>query len=749
MECDYIMAISKQVKDGYLGDLPEAIQLKVMNIHKQLLSVCKEVWEDKAYDPIRNEDWAKSAIDEFCAQPTNGTQIGSVRVYKQGKRFSCMIQLTGHVMNHRNDINHELLHDFFRHVHQDLKVKVRKQFDMKLTCESEHGEPFEGFDVWTSSKMAAVIWELFEDQKIKRIKPMKESADSEVTYERMFAELYELPVGAQDVINNTMNGVMESIQTKLQESSAQLAADFLAGNYNRADKIVCLRKQNGIIHGDVDIVECDIDNFHKESTKVMMENIIDDPTKRLYVSENGSTYTFTVALDSFYAEKVWEWLEKTEAKEEKDIEPKKKEDEIKESTDIVFDPFLEANNEKPEYNTDMSEAEAKRTLRSLSQGIITGIAEKKDYKVTQYTANIYANIISKNLLPLWAKGFRKMTITLDSYQSFFTFEFKVPKMTQDFVSRFIQGRETINGLIRRHPEINIRMSPRIFHTMKNPDDAYNFFKAAIKYYDSGLTKYSDKLMVEAMKLNHEMKHLISTTKLSGIITCPMQLLFIFDDVKMDNKDTFKISQEDIKTVNQFIRNIYTRYAAPEKEKKQIVEDIDKMVKALRESCDPMNENVIQLQYLSDAVNNYFFGGFENILEAHNEEFAESHIDRDWLHRQKNPEVKYLQEKWGVKKLKKIPADLVAYITIETEAIRDANDKMMISSYCLGKIEIVEWYIELLEVGSKKYIVPHSKPYLESLRTQLLACFKKIMEVKIVNPNDRPIIDIKYPKGYEG
>ena len=47
----------------------------------------------------------------------------------------------------------------------------------------------------------------------------------------------------------------------------------------------------------------------------------------------------------------------------------------------------------------------------------------------------------------------------------------------------------------------------------------------------------------------------------------MQLLFVFDDVKMDDKETFKISQSDIKTVNQFIRNIYTRYAAPEKEKK--------------------------------------------------------------------------------------------------------------------------------------------------------------------------------------
>lgn len=41
-----------------------------------------------------------------------------------------------------------------------------------------------------------------------------------------------------------------------------------------------------------------------------------------------------------------------------------------------------------------------------------------------------------------------------------------------------------------------------------------------------------------------------------------------------------------------------------------------------------------------------------------------------------------------KRLKKIPSDLVSYILIETEAIRDANDKMMISSYCLGKLELV-------------------------------------------------------------
>ena len=106
--------------------------------------------------------------------------------------------------------------------------------------------------------------------------------------------------------------------------------------------------------------------------------------------------------------------------------------------------------------------------------------------------------------------------------------------------------------------------------------------------------------------------------------------------------------------------------------------------------------------------------------------------------------------FGVKKLKKIPKDLVPYIQIETEAIETANDKMMLASYTLSKIEIVEWYIELLSTTderSRKYVVPHTKPYLETIRTQLLICYKNIMKVKI--ERNKPLIDIDYPKGYEG
>lgn len=86
-----------------------------------------------------------------------------------------------------------------------------------------------------------------------------------------------------------------------------------------------------------------------------------------------------------------------------------------------------------------------------------------------------------------------------------------------------------------------------------------------------------------------------------------------------------------------------------------------------------------------------------------------------------------------KKLKKIPSDLITYIRIETDDIESSNDKMLISSYCLSYMEKVDWYIDLLDTASRKYVVPHNKPYLESLREQLRECHKVIMAAKVNNP----------------
>ena len=407
---------------------------------------------------------------------------------------------------------------------------------------------------------------------------------------------------------------------------------------------------------------------------------------------------------------------------------------------VVFEAATEEDN-TPEYNTNMTPAVAKKTLGTATASII------QNKKVNQYTADIYANIISKNLLNTWAKGYRKLSITLDPKLKGSVLEFKVPNMTLDFVSRFVDGREPINGFLHRIPEIKIRMSEGVFKTLQNRDDAFNFFRAAVKYYDTGIMRYSDKIAAEIMKLPAEMKRLIASSKLAGIVTLPLQMLFSFDDVDMSNTSIFNISKDDISAVTNFIRGIYSTYASPAKEKQKIISDLQNIVYHLKESCD-LEDNKTSISSITEAVSDWYSGKYQSQLDMYRMKFEYENVDIDAMNNAPH-ELKRMYESTKMKKLKKIPRDLVAYITIETESIRDATDKMMIASYCLGKLEIVEWYIELLEVGSKKYIVPHSLPYLQSVRTQLLQCYSNIMKVKIVNPNERPLIKIDYPKGYEG
>ena len=382
----------------------------------------------------------------------------------------------------------------------------------------------------------------------------------------------------------------------------------------------------------------------------------------------------------------------------------------------------------------LTDNEAKRTLAAVSKNIIND--SKK--QISQYTANIYANVITKNLLDKWAPGYKKFSIILDNFKADNVIEFKTPTMDQSFISRFIDGKETMNGFLHRNPEIKIKMSPKIFEGMKDKDDAYKFFRAAIRYYAEGAEKYAEKLCKEFHKMNNEMKKLVQNTKLSGIVSLPLQMLFTFSNVSIDDVYTFTISQEDINAVNTFVRGIYTNYASPEKEKKEILDGLRKVIDSFNESTTDMEFN-----YLPSELEKLYEGTYNTSLSRYKEQFISENVDITW-NNHINPEIRLLQEKTHMKKLKKIPADLVAYISIEAECIKDANDKMMIASYCISKLEIVEWYIELLETSSKKYLVPHSLPYLQTLRTQLLACYKKIMDVKIVNPNDRPIIDIKYP-----
>ena len=392
--------------------------------------------------------------------------------------------------------------------------------------------------------------------------------------------------------------------------------------------------------------------------------------------------------------------------------------------------------EAADNDVDKEDTSSKGVLYSLLNNMIEGMKDEK-YKITQTFMNTISNIISKNFIDVWS-SYRKFKVEVKE-DSKALVHFITPKINRPFIARFINGREPINAFLHQSSEIKIIVSDSAFRTATSADNLLKFFKDAIEYYDGKVEKHADKLLSEVMLLDHQIKHLISDGCLHGIISLPLSMFFMFDEVDL-SKDVFNVTEKELKGVTQFIKNITSRYKAPEKEQKSIIKDLKEIVDVVKESYD-----CEAFRSIDTNVELFYKGSYEDKMAEGTIAFIESSIDRTPMEKK----VKVLYEFFGVKKLKKLPRDIVTYIEIEAENITSSNDKMMIASYCISKLEIVEWYISLIDSDSKKYLVPHNKQYLEWMRLALLNCYKKIMNTKVINPATRPIIDIQYPKGYEG
>lgn len=97
-----------------------------------------------------------------------------------------------------------------------------------------------------------------------------------------------------------------------------------------------------------------------------------------------------------------------------------------------------------------------------------------------------------------------------------------------------------------------------------------------------------------------------------------------------------------------------------------------------------------------------------------------------------------------KKLKPIGRDTVAYITVMMNDIHSANDQAMLAGYTCNKIELVDFYITSLDTQDPKYIVPHTRQYLISLKNDLEILLARILRIRPVNRSEQ-IWRVNYPE----
>lgn len=101
-----------------------------------------------------------------------------------------------------------------------------------------------------------------------------------------------------------------------------------------------------------------------------------------------------------------------------------------------------------------------------------------------------------------------------------------------------------------------------------------------------------------------------------------------------------------------------------------------------------------------------------------------------------------------KKLKPFPADLIPYITVEMNDIKDANDQAMLSGYISSKIELCDFYITCIDTNDARYIVPHTRQYLVNLNKQLNDLLARVLKIKPINRNST-MWKVNLPDGYQG
>jgi hypothetical protein len=96
-----------------------------------------------------------------------------------------------------------------------------------------------------------------------------------------------------------------------------------------------------------------------------------------------------------------------------------------------------------------------------------------------------------------------------------------------------------------------------------------------------------------------------------------------------------------------------------------------------------------------------------------------------------------------KKLKPIGRDVVAYITCEMNDIRSANDQAMLAGYTCSKIELVDFYLTVLDTQDARYIVPHNKQYLTQMKNDLEKLLTQILRIRPINRSEQ-IWRVNYP-----
>lgn len=286
------------------------------------------------------------------------------------------------------------------------------------------------------------------------------------------------------------------------------------------------------------------------------------------------------------------------------------------------------------------------------------------------------------------------------------------------------------------------------------------------YSDRTIKRLQDSLsfaITSSKKTTQEMltvPRFRNVLRIPGLISC--QLVFNAKDVVADSKahkkyleremdaDAFSAKKGYREALTSAIMKLEAAIKKESKSNKALIDDavnystgiIDDLTLRRNKLAQSKLDRIAGLipgSVLTEAAEDIRYDWFTDRDESFLEGYLESATERVF-------------EEFGIlghSRLAPIERNQIDYAYVKCDEIRTGNDKMMVLSYVNSKIELIDYYLGILDDPklSKKYKVPHTASELNSMRARLETIREKALNTKIFT--DQKNIVVYYPNGYEG
>jgi hypothetical protein len=390
--------------------------------------------------------------------------------------------------------------------------------------------------------------------------------------------------------------------------------------------------------------------------------------------------------------------------------------------------------------------------------------------------NAACNIIKESLESCFGYTFRVTVIPVtDTNQPFFVMSVYPDMDTVTKIITALSGNDnkkdkTISKLWEQTKEWTIEIDPRIlsFEGITNRE------LTALLLHEVGHIVFSNSipyrvttiLQYELAKTRMENKILIRDRFFRKLLSLPILNACVADSKNADSikieikADTFAqkmgYTKELTSILNKLIKsNKYPKNASIDKNMKDTARFSIETVDQFRKRHDQLvKNNLISLKKECTSV--YIGNAIQECYNTYFEDHEDSSV-------QDGKKLLFMQERAdkiidkGIfteaflfkGKLKRIDPAELDYIDIKATEIKTESDKMMLISYLHNKLDLIEYYISIMEDPklSKKYTIPHTLAQLRRMRDRLLQSRINIINFKI--PERTKGLLIAWPKNYEG